>query len=229
MAGASITAQNQQMLQLAYDVKTGADGSVMLSDIPEGRYSYNITAPYHKPYSGSFVVQAGITTTVPLALQANLVNIEWSVTPVPLQDTYQITVNQTFETHVPTAVIVTEPAAIMLPRLKQGEVFNGEFTITNYGLVTATYEGIKFPTSFGDYDLEVLAAIPETLTAMQKVTVPYRVTRRIATAMLPLPSVGEGWSEGEALAFNSELYREVQGYGSGCYVTKGLRIINMNT
>jgi len=51
VANASLTVQNQQLLELLYNVKTGADGSAAVYDVPEGRYAYNITAPYHLPYS----------------------------------------------------------------------------------------------------------------------------------------------------------------------------------
>jgi hypothetical protein len=36
--GASIVFQHQEFLDLRYSVKTGADGTVLINDIPEGRY-----------------------------------------------------------------------------------------------------------------------------------------------------------------------------------------------
>jgi len=81
-----------------------------------------------------------------------------------------------------------------LPTLEPGQVFNGEITITNYGLIAADYSGISFPSSFDDYDLEVLAKFPTSLGANQKVVVPYRITRRQQTAATTigeeLPSYG---------------------------------------
>src|SRR3990172_7943376 len=230
VANASLTVQNQQLLELLYNVKTGADGSAAIYDVPEGRYAYNITAPYHLPYSGSFVVEPGRTTVVPIALEANLINIDWSVTPVPLEDRYQITVTQTFETHVPTPVIVVEPPLATLPEMQLGEVYNGEFTITNYGLVSADYSGIYFPASIGDYDIKVLSNIPDRLNAMQKVTVQYRVTRRTVTAGVINQGsgvMGQGSWGHDLYVFNSDspihpftdtpssLFDEVNSYGSG--------------
>jgi large repetitive protein len=180
---ATVTLQHQSLPELYYTLKTNADGTAAQFDVPEGRYSYNISAPNHKPYNASFVITPGITTSVPVALEVNLVTVEWSVTPVTIEDRYDIRVTQTFETEVPTSVIVTEPPSIKLPKMEAGQVFNGEFTITNYGLIAADYAGITFPSSFDDYDLEVLAQIPSRLEANQKVVVPYRITKRAQTAL----------------------------------------------
>jgi hypothetical protein len=144
---------------------------------------------------------------VPVALEVTLVQVEFSVTPVVLEDRYQIKITQTFETNVPTPVIVTEPPGVSLPNLKPGEVLNGEFTITNYGLISADFKAITFPPSIGDYDLELLANMPKTLKAAQKVVVPYRIARR-----QNLASHATG-TENTFLA--SALYDEVAGFGGG--------------
>lgn len=206
VANASITIQHQSVLDLMYTLRTGSDGAASLFDIPEGRYTYNISVSGAKPYSGSFTIEPGVTTTVPVALELTLVQIEWSVTPTVIQDQYQITISQTFETNVPAPVLVTEPPNVTLPELQPGQVFNGEFTVTNYGLIAVDNVAIDFPRSFDDYDVEILAtAIPTRLNAMQKITVPYRITRR------------------QAVAFNygnyfAAFFEEVKSYGgSSCY------------
>lgn len=77
-------------------------------------------------------------------------------------------------------------------------MYNGEFKLTNYGLVDAETLTFKFPRSMGDHDIEMLSNIPDKLRAMQSITVAYRVTRRTQTA-----------SRGRSL------YEEVMGYGGG--------------
>lgn len=228
VGGASITVQNQSVTELLYNLTTATDGTVSLTDIPEGRYTYNITATGHYPYSGSFVITPGVWTTVPVALQVNLVQIDWSVTPTMIQDQYQIKVNQTFATNVPTPVLVTEPPSVTLPDMQPGQVFNGEFTVTNYGLITVDDPQIKYPTSFGEYDVEVLLNVmPKHIAAMQKVTVPYRITKRQTAAFSLDP-------------MNKEIYaasvcNEVGGYGGGTCLTSftmglsGTAVICTNT
>lgn len=151
------------------------------------------------PYSGSFTIQAGMTTTVPIALEMTMVTVTWSVTPTVIQDKYEIVVTQTFETNVPAPVLVIEPPNITLPNLQPGQVFNGEFKVTNYGLIEVYDVVLDFPRSIDDYDIEVMtSAIPNKIGAMKSITVPYRVTRRITTASL-----------------DSSLFDEVKGYGGG--------------
>lgn len=179
VAGATITLQHQNLPELLYTLKTGSDGTVIKNDIPEGRYSYSVSATGHKTYGGSFSVLPGLTVSVPVALEVVLVEVEWSVTPVVIEDRYEIKITQTFETNVPTSVLIVEPPGVNLPAMEFGEVYNGEFTITNYGLISADFKGLDFPTSFDGYDMEVLGNIPLTLGAMEKIVIPYRITRRV--------------------------------------------------
>jgi hypothetical protein len=197
--GASITFQHQKLYELTYRTTTASDGTVMVADIPEGRYTYNVSATGHLPASGVFTVEPGIVTAAPVAMQVDLVNIEWSVTPVVIEDRYEITITQTFETNVPAPVLIVEPPKVDLPEMAPGEVFQGEFKVTNYGLVGVYDVALEFPGSFGEYDVEVLAgAVPDTIGAMESVTVPYRITRRAQTA---------------SVSGAASLYDEVSGYG----------------
>lgn len=178
VAGATIVVQHQQQPELIYTLKTLAAGTVTKTDIPEGRYTYNISAPGHKSYGGSFTIYPGLQVTVPIALEVNLVQVEWSVTEVTLEDRYEIRIEQTFETNVPTAVIVVEPPIANLPLLEPGQVYNGEFTITNYGLISAKFKGLTFPETFDEFSIEVFDNVPESLGAMERVVIPYRITRK---------------------------------------------------
>jgi fibronectin type 3 domain-containing protein len=180
VAGATIVVQHQQQPELIYTLKTLAAGTITKTDIPEGRYTYNISAPGHKSYGGSFTIYPGLQVTVPIALEVNLVQVEWSVTEVTLEDRYEIRIEQTFETNVPTAVIVVEPPIANLPLLELGQVYNGEFTITNYGLISAKFKGLTFPETFDEFSVEVFNNVPESLGAMERVVIPYRITRKAA-------------------------------------------------
>jgi RHS repeat-associated protein len=212
---ASITYQHQTTTELIYTTQTGADGTATAYDLPEGRYSFNVSASEHKGFSGSFTISPGITITVPIALEVNLVEVEWSVVPVSIEDSYEIKVSQTFETNVPTPVIVAEPASITMPELQPGEVYNGEFKITNYGLVAGESLNIQFPSTYGEYDIELLSTLPDTLNAMQQVTVPYRITRRVTTAALQGTDLYALGSITEMP--QTALLEEVMGFGGACF------------
>ncbi len=225
MPDATITFQNQLLTDLIYTVKSGTDGTVMKNDIPEGRYSFNVTPPPgHLPYSGTFVVSPGITTTASIILEVKLVDVTWSVVPTTIQDKYEIVITQTFATNVPLPVLVTEPPVINLPEMLPGQVFNGEFTITNYGLIAVVDVKITFPTSFLDYDVEVFtSSIPTRIGAQQKITMPFRVTKRqTVAANLNLRDAGNDACNPDsslqlfAASALSSLFEEVRGYGAGC-------------
>jgi uncharacterized membrane protein len=198
--GASITLQNQSVTEILYNLNTTADGTASITDIPEGRYSYTISSSGHKSFSGSVVVTPGVLTSLPVALEVNLVQVEWTVTPTTIQDQYQVTINQTFETNVPAPVLVAEPPGITVPRLAPGQVLNGEFTVTNYGLIAVEDIEVDFPKSYLDYDIEILSGtIPSRIEAKQTIRISYRITRRIVAASTV-----------------SLLYSEIHSYGGDC-------------
>ncbi|MDH3973937.1 MAG: RHS domain-containing protein [Deltaproteobacteria bacterium] len=212
VSGASIRFQHQQLSELIYTVTTAADGTATKYDLPEGRYTFSITAPGHKSFSGSFVIEPGVTRIVPIALEVTLVEVEWSVVPTEIVDKYEIKISQTFETEVPVPLLITEPASLTLPELQPGEVFNGEYTVTNYGLIGVTEVNINFPRTIGgEYDIEILTTIPDSIDAMQKITIPYRISRREAA-----PDTVASLDNGTAYACSDSLYDEVSGFGGSC-------------
>ncbi|MFZ1986961.1 MAG: hypothetical protein WAU91_21290, partial [Desulfatitalea sp.] len=60
--------------------------------------------------------------------------------------------------------------------LKAGDVLNGEFTLTNHGLVRADNLKVNIPGDDAYIRYELLAPIPESLGAKERITVPYRMT-----------------------------------------------------
>ena len=82
------------------------------SDLPAGRYTYRITAKNHLELTGRLWVKPGVTAVEDVFLDYNVVTVEWSVTETTIEDKYEITLNATFETNVPVAVVVVKPASI---------------------------------------------------------------------------------------------------------------------
>jgi len=99
------------------------------------------------------------------------------VTETTIQDKYEIVLNATYETDVPAPVVVAEPASINLPDMNPGDVFTGEITYTNYGLIRADDLQFTFPETDEYFKYEILAkSIPDRLGAKEFFTVPYRIT-----------------------------------------------------
>ncbi|MBN1268516.1 MAG: hypothetical protein JXB04_02930 [Kiritimatiellae bacterium] len=176
VAGVKVRIQHEQVYSIDQELTSDAQGEAMFRDLPVGRYVYRISSERHEMKSGTFEVRPGVTTTETVALKNNLVTVEWSIREITIEDRYDITLTVKFETDVPGAVLVFEPAQIELPEMKAGDVFNGELKIVNHGLVRADDIEYRLPENNSFFKYEMLAAIPETLNAKSSVTIPYRVT-----------------------------------------------------
>ncbi len=185
LAGARITLQNEAVANQTYDLVTDALGEAWFRDIPAGRYKYRVTASNHQEMGGRIQIKPGITLNEGVFLESNLITVEWSVREVTIEDRYEVTLNSTFETDVPGAVVVLAPSSINLPLMKAGDVYYGELTLTNFGLVRADNVRQVKPKADAFFRFEFLADIPPTLDAKQRITIPYRV---IALQSLDQPS-----------------------------------------
>jgi hypothetical protein len=175
MSGARITLQNEIVTTVTSTLTTDSLGEAYFTGLPTGNYRFRATASNHQEVIGRLTVKPGITVSQDMFMDYNLVSVEWSVTPITIKDTYTITALVTFVTNVPAAVVVIEPASVTLPVMKPGDVFLGEFTMTNYGLVRADNVVFNQPVSDAFFRYEFMATIPTSMEAKQRVTIPYRV------------------------------------------------------
>ena len=176
LANARIELQNEQVVSVQQTLTTDSFGEAVGSNLPAGAYKYRVNADKHVTASGRLWVRPGATVNQDVALQYNPVTVEFEVVPITIQDRYNIVLKATFETHVPTPVVVVDPPAVNLPRMCKGDVFNGEFTVTNYGLIRADNLKIPVPQSDAFFNVEVLGGIPTELGAGEVIRVAYRMT-----------------------------------------------------
>lgn len=175
--GAKVEVDKQFGSAYTKTLTTDTAGEAMFVDLPTGTYKYRVSATGHDATGGNFVVKPGVTGTNEVFLSSQLVTIEWEVNETTIEDKYEIVLHATFETDVPAAVVVAEPPSVALPAMSQGDVFLGEYTLTNYGLIKAQAMKVTWPTNHADYKFELLVTPPEEIAAKQSVTVPYRITR----------------------------------------------------
>lgn len=175
LAGAEVWLQNEAVLTVEQTLSTDAKGEALFRDLPVGHYKFRARASNHQEVIGRLWIKPGITQSQEVFLDSNLVTVQWSVTEVPLQDRYEITLNPTYETDVPAPVVVIEPGSINLPEMQAGDVYYGEFTLTNYGLIRADDLNFTIPQNDA-FKVELLSGLPTSLDAKQRVTIPYRVT-----------------------------------------------------
>ncbi len=144
LGNAGIRMQNEATLA-DHTASTDDLGEALFEDLPSGAYKCKITADNHQEYTGRVWVKPGITVAKEVFLEYNLVTVEWEVNEITIEDTYEILLSATFETDVPAAVVVAEPLSVTLPDMEKGDVYLGEFTLTNHGLIRADDLDIPLP------------------------------------------------------------------------------------
>jgi len=175
LKGAKIKLQNRNVLSTEFTASSDARGQVLLENIPAGEYVYRISAWDHDDISGQLWIKPGVVADERVFLMSKLVTVEWSVKEIALQDRYEIILNATFKTNVPTALVMIEPLSINLPVMRKGDVFQGELTLTNYGLIRADNVSANLPSGDARTKIEYLRTVPNTLEAGDVVVIPYRI------------------------------------------------------
>lgn len=211
LGNVKIKLQNTEVLSEVYELTTDVDGFGELTDIPVGRYSFRASAFDHESVSGHLWVKAGVTTQEQVFLMNQLINVEFSVTEITLEDRYDIVLEATYETNVPAPVVLFEPMSVNLPMLKKGEVFQGEFTLTNHGLIEAYDVETTLPTGDEYARFDYLTDIPEVLSPGQVVRVPYRIV-----ALQDFEPSGDGTATGGGCLRRS--YRAICNYSAECAI-----------
>lgn len=171
----SLKLQNEEVLSAVFEVQSDQNGDAVLDNIPTGSYFFRASAFDHETVTGRLLVKPGTTTYEGVFLMNKLVTVEFSVREITLQDRYEIVLESTFETNVLAPVIIYEPAAVNLPLMEKGQVFYGELTLTNYGLLQADTVTTQYPKGDEFTRFEFLADTPETLGPGEFVVIPYRV------------------------------------------------------
>lgn len=210
LANANISVQNEDVPTITQELNTDALGEALFQDLPAGRYKFRAKATNHQELGGRLLVKPGITVNQPVFLSYNLITVDWSVREISIQDRYEITLNATFETDVPAPVVVLQPASVNLPKMGAGDVFYGELTLTNHGLIGAEDVVAKLPGSDGYFRYEFLVDIPATLEAKQRLTIPYRI---VALQSLEASASSATASGGGCYSYSNSL---VTSYGFTC-------------
>ena len=190
---ARISLQNEVVYTEEYSATTDSFGEAFLENLPAGTYTFRVTASNHQETSGRIRILPGVTETRDVFLDYSLVTVHWSVNEITIEDRYEITLNATFETDVPAAVVVASPLSTTIPDMESGDVFYGEIILTNHGLIKAENFEFTMPSSDQYFSYEILAELPDSIDAKEKLSIPYRIVSL------------------------SPLNPDAQGTGGGCY------------
>ena len=154
---------------------TDINGFVTVTNMQEGDWSWQISAPGHSANVGVINVIAGQTVEVATRLSKSVVTINFTVVPVPYTDRYEIKLEQTFETHVPVPVLVLTPNYVPFENVEPGFQANFIVTAKNEGLIQMENLTITGQRS-GTATLTPLITYVPYLLPQQSVEIPFSVT-----------------------------------------------------
>jgi hypothetical protein len=171
---AAITLRDAFSGDIVYFNKPMADGLLLLESLPENYYALEVQAPEHGRYSATVYVAPGVDSKITAFLPRQLVKYTWTVVPTEIEDKYTVTLNTTYETHVPAPVVVIEPANVDLSKMVNGQM-QVDFTITNHGLVAAEEFHLMFD-NHPRYQVQLLTDFRGQIGPDQTIVVPALVT-----------------------------------------------------
>jgi hypothetical protein len=152
--------------------RTDAAGTVILTNLLEGRYEIEVSAPDHGAYRGTAHVIPGQTNEVTAFVPRELVKYTWTVEPTEVEDRTRIAVETTFEANVPAPVITIDPSYINLrdavPPL--GSLVTN-ITIRNRGLIKVHDAQIQLPEPNG-YRYKLPTTFLGELGPLSEMTIP---------------------------------------------------------
>ena len=175
LSGAVITLTNSQR-GIRETLTTGESGTVTFLNINEDRYQLRVTGPNHVPLDQILVTSAEEPVHT-VFLPRRAVTYSFTVVPTTFDETYTVTLEADFVTHVPIPVVTITPREVSLEPYELGLEDTIQYNITNHGLIRADDVGFQLPT--GHPFLEFSTDIEEfgSLEALTSIIVPVKVTR----------------------------------------------------
>ncbi|WCJ60887.1 FG-GAP-like repeat-containing protein [Fontisphaera persica] len=161
------------LLQIEQTYKTDANGELLIENLQEGPWAWQVLAPGHAAEAGRVEIVPNQTVLVEPRLSRSLVTVNFIVTPVPFTDRYEITIEQTFQTHVPVPVLVMTPPQYEFFNIEAGFEATVVFTVKNHGLVRAFDLIIQGGADGYATSTPLINYVPE-LGAMQSIDIPFR-------------------------------------------------------
>lgn len=177
LAGATVEVRDAITSEPIARQTTPENGTVTFTNLNEGWYTVDVTAPEHTIWRANVFVDAGEVTCKETFLSKNFVTYSWTVEEVEIQERYRISVETTFETDVPAPVITISPSTIDVEGLETlGDSKVLDLTIENQGIIAGEQTLLQF-TEHPFYKIEPLVPDIGQIPAKSKVVVPVRVTR----------------------------------------------------
>jgi len=152
---------------------TDVNGEIRFTDLPEGDYLLEGSAPGHASVRGGLRVTSGTTTEQEIFLTRHSVRYEWRVVPTEIEDHYRVVLQPQFETEVPHPQLVVENPLIA-PLVIVGQTSQFEIRLRNSGLIAL--ERVRVPVP-NHPRLEIIPLVTEleVLPAQTSVAIPVTI------------------------------------------------------
>lgn len=176
--GALVTVKHPTTGVLLASGMTDENGKFSVS-LNEGYYAVTVSADHHDSYCNNILVDPGTEKNITVNLSYQAITVKWEVEETEVEDEYKIVTNVTYETNVPTPVIIIgTPENLNYQSMAIGESMIVQFTVTNKGLITAKDVETFLPKATADWVFDYLEPmIPFDLAPQQTVLIPARFTR----------------------------------------------------
>ena len=123
---------------------TGESGTVTFVNIPEDRYKIFVTGPNHVPVD-QIIVTSAEEPVYTVFVTRTAVSYSFTVVPTTFDETYTITLEAYFETHVPIPVVTIIPTELSLEPYEPGLEDTIQYNITNHGLIRTDDVSFQLP------------------------------------------------------------------------------------
>jgi PKD repeat protein len=172
---ANIILLNEETYEDYYG-STNSSGNALFTNLTVGKYLYDISSEGTNTLSqrGYLEVEPSpVADEVNINLMMQLGDYQSTLTPVNIEDMYQVILNGTFETDVPVPIITASPPSLVYS-LEPGDEMSGHFKVTNYGLISAYDVSISAVSDEG-MTIELLVDNIDNLEARSSVEIPFKI------------------------------------------------------
>ena len=186
VAGATVEVRHPVTNALVASGETGEDGKLSI-ELPEGYYTLKVTESNHDSYSGTILIDPGVSNLQDIFIGFKAITYSWEVVETEVEDEYQIVTTVKYETNVPKPVVI-----ITLPKEEPQPNSIIPVVVTNKGLITANNPIFQLTTT-GGYEVEVLNGDELKSLAPQQSYVFYALFKRATSQSSRRRAPADGW------------------------------------
>ncbi|GAB6101235.1 hypothetical protein JCM16138_04580 [Thermococcus atlanticus] len=176
LSGAKVILTNEYA---QFEGETANNGTITFTDVPVGDYTLFVSEESHYTFSEKVTIEAGVERNVRAVLMPSILQVEWEVVPVTIQDVYLIKHEIGYTTYVPAPEIVSQGGDLEIQinyeRLAEVGVaeVSGQLVVTNTHRYVSVYN-ITFETGGSHYiDVDFAVDKIDELKPGETVIIPY--------------------------------------------------------